>query len=116
MLLANSSPTIPYLLLHATKQATHFEYTFDDNFRNDIDTKEYTPTTTQPSTSGIEWQVTPELNQSVEELFRVYDQHDCGWESIDFAVFVDENGENWHFKCIFTYPASSSKKRCAVSS
>jgi hypothetical protein len=118
VLLANTSPTIPYLLLHATKKETHFEFLFDDNFRNDVD-MQYTEnfhTTNLESTSGIVWQVTPDLSKSVEELYRTYDMYDCGWEAIDFAVFVDESGENWCFKCVFSYPASSSKKRCVVSS
>jgi len=127
VLLANSSPTIPYLLMRATKLSTHFEYAFDDDFRNDVDTMDYgTPQSTNPqptnsqstqsTSSGIVWQVTPELNQAVVDLYKVYDEYDCGWESIDFCVFVDESGENWCFKCVFTYPATSSKKRCVVSS
>lgn len=135
VLLANSCPTTCYLLMravridrsaashethaHAQTQTQHntahsdFAFSFDDNFRNDDEammdeSSEYTA-------SGIEWNETPDLVRSVAALYKAYDEHDCTWESIDFTVFVDESGENWCFKCVFSYPASSTKKRCVVT-
>lgn len=122
VLLATSHPTIPYILLHAVRTDDpnfpgNFRYTFDDNFRNDADyvmMSDDQPTQSSPvtSVSGIEWRATPDLERAVEGLYEAYDTYDCKWQAIDFAVFVDESGENWCFKCVFTYPPS--KKRCVV--